>query len=233
MKLGIMQPYFLPYIGYFQLIHAVDTFVIYDNIEYTKRGWINRNRILNNGSDKLFTVPLKKDSDYLDVVDRYLADNSSSELNKILNQIKSNYSKAPYFDECFPIIQEILKKNEPNLFKYILNSIEIICKYFEIKTNLLISSKIETDEKQKAEKRVLSLCKNLNADIYINPIGGVELYTKEIFKENGILLYFIKSNSFTYKQFNNNFIDNLSIIDVMMFNSKDRILDQLTRYELI
>ena len=93
MRIAIMQPYLFPYIGYFQLMNAVDEFVIYDNIEFTKKGWINRNRILVNGRDSFITVPLKKDSDYLDVRDRYLADSWPSERVTILYRIKQSYRR--------------------------------------------------------------------------------------------------------------------------------------------
>ncbi len=97
MKVAIMQPYFLPYIGYFQLINAVDKFVIYDNIEFTKKGWINRNRILVNGKDEFISLPITKASDFLHANQRYLASNFENEKNKILRKIKESYRKAPYF----------------------------------------------------------------------------------------------------------------------------------------
>ena len=124
MRLGIMQPYFLPYIGYFQLMKSVDTFIIYDNIKYTKRGWINKNRILVNGSDKLFSIPVKKDSDYLKIGERELANNSLSERKKILRQITNSYAKAPYFASTYPIIEKCFLCEESNLFHYILYSIK-------------------------------------------------------------------------------------------------------------
>ncbi len=83
MKLAIMQPYFFPYIGYFQLINTVDEFVVYDNIEFTKKGWINRNRILVNGKDEYITLPIKKDSDFLHVKDRFLAETWSKDSAKM------------------------------------------------------------------------------------------------------------------------------------------------------
>src|SRR5688572_4948402 len=106
MKLGIMQPYLFPYIGYFQLMNAVDEFVIYDNIEFTKRGWINRNRILVNGKPVFITLPLRNDSDYLHVKDRFLADNWVLHRKKNLNRIVESYNKAPLFASAFPIIEK-------------------------------------------------------------------------------------------------------------------------------
>ena len=120
MKLGIMQPYFFPYIGYFQLINSVDKFVIYDNIEYTKKGWINRNNILSPNGGKLITLPLKKDSDFLNVNQRFLSDSWVTERKKLLNVLKSNYSKSEYFEEVFCLLESCILFENLNLFDFIL-----------------------------------------------------------------------------------------------------------------
>ena len=233
MKLAIMQPYFMPYIGYFQLINSVDQFIIYDNIQYTKKGWINRNRILVNGKDQLITLPIKKDSDYLDVVKRELSESWGKDKNKMINMIKSSYGKAPHFEETLELISKCLNNPEENLFKFIYDSIILINSYLDIKTPITISSTIDINHTLKSQDKVLSLCKAQNANVYINSIGGVELYDKETFKQNGIKLNFIKSNPIQYKQLNNEFISWLSIIDVMMFNSKEQIQEYLNEYTLI
>lgn len=232
MKVGIMQPYFFPYIGYFQLMNAVDEFVIYDNIEFTKKGWINRNRILVNGKDFFITIPLKKDSDYLDVRDRYLADSWSSERVKMLNRIKESYRKAPQFDSVYPIVEKCIYFDDTNLFNFILNSLNQVKEYLEIRTSFLISSTIPIDHALKADKKVIAICKEINADMYVNPIGGVELYDKDRFMGEGIDLHFLKTDEFSYAQFGNGFIPWLSILDVMMFNSKEAITKILTQYSL-
>src|ERR1035437_7220065 len=223
MKIAIMQPYFFPYIGYFQLMNAVDEFIIYDNIEFTKKGWINRNRILVNGVDSYITLPLKKDSDYLDVKSRYLADNWNIERKKILNRISEAYKKAPPFAKSFQVIEEAVLCNEMNLFKFILNTLKIINKHLEIKTPLIISSSIPIDYLLKAEKKVIELCKARKASTYINTIGGLMLYDKNEFNREGINLQFLKTDTIIYPQFKNDFVSLLSIIDVMMFNSKEQI----------
>ena len=233
MRLAIMQPYFMPYIGYFQLINSVDKFVIYDNIQYTKKGWINRNRILANGKDQLITLPIKKDSDYLNVVERELSESWDKDKSKMLNVIKASYNKAPYFQETFELISKCLNNPEANLFRFIYDSIVLINDHLEIKTPIIISSTIDADHTLKSQDKVLSLCKEQNADIYINSIGGIELYDKETFKQNNIKLNFIKSNPIQYKQFNNEFVSWLSIIDVLMFNSKEQIKEYLNNYTLI
>ena len=233
MKLAIMQPYFMPYIGYFQLINSVDKFIIYDNIQYTKKGWINRNRTLINEKDQLITLPIKKDSDYLNVVERELSESWGKDKSKMLNVIKASYSKAPYFEESYNLISKCLNNPEINLFRFIYDSIILINEYLEIKTQMVISSTIDVDHTLKSQDKVLSLCKSQNADVYINSIGGIELYDKETFKQNEIKLNFIKSNPIQYKQFNNEFVSWLSIIDVLMFNSKEQIKEYLNNYTLI
>ena len=233
MKLAIMQPYFFPYIGYFQLINAVDEFVIYDNIEFSKKGWINRNRILVNGKNSYITLPLTKDSDYLDVRDRYLAEIWSFEKNKTLNRIIESYRKSPNFDFVYPIIENCIMFEEYNLFKFVLNSLNLIKEYLEIRTSFLIASTIPIDHELKAEKKVIDICKARKANMYLNPIGGIHLYRKDNFKDEGIDLHFLKTNDIRYKQFNNDFVPFLSIIDAMMFNSKEKIQKMLNNYELI
>ena len=232
-KIAIMQPYFFPYIGYFQLINSVDEFVIYDNIQYTKKGWINRNRILCNESDKLITLPLKKDSDFKDVFERKLSDTWIDDRNKILNLIKASYRKAPFFSETFEIVQKCLLYDDQNLFNFIFNSIKIINEYLEIKTKMILSSSLNIDHSLKSKHKVIAICKEMNATTYINAIGGVNLYDKDEFLENKIFLNFIKSNSLNYKQFDNEFIPWLSIIDVMMFNFKNRVIELVNSYSII
>ena len=223
MKVAIMQPYFFPYIGYFQLINAVDTFVIYDNIEYTKKGWINRNRILVNGKVDYFSIPLKKDSDYLNIVNRELSNEWQKEKTKILNRIKENYQKTPFFCDVFPLIERCFNCKEINLFEFLLFSIQEIMEYLSIETEIVVSSTIATNHNLKSEDKVIAICKELQAKYYYNPIGGLELYSKKTFENNSINLRFLKTNNYTYMQFGDEFEPFLSIIDVMMFHSKEAL----------
>ncbi|MFZ4641428.1 MAG: WbqC family protein [Nodosilinea sp.] len=232
MRLAIMQPYFLPYIGYFQLLAAVDSFVLYDHIKYTKKGWINRNRILVSGTDKVFSLSLKKDSDFLDIVEREISQDFSPV--KLLSQFKGAYRKAPYFEQVFSLLEKIMLYEERNLFKFIYHSIVRVCEYLGISTEIRVSSHISISSELKSQDRVISLCQVLGAHTYINAIGGMELYNKDTFKAAGIELKFIKSNSFEYLQFDNEFIPWLSIVDVMMFNDLDTIRECIfSNYQLI
>mgnify|MGYP003647850318 FL=1 len=229
-----MQPYFFPYIGYFHLIKSVDEFVIYDNIQYTKKGWINRNRILSNGEDKILTIPIKKDSDYLNIQDRIIADSWSKDKNKLLNTINNSYKKSPQFNNIFPIVHECLSSLEVNLFKFILNSLTILNSYLEIKTKIITSSDISIDHSLKSQDKVMAICKNLKATTYVNAIGGQELYNVEDFSNKDIKLKFVKSNPLVYKQYKNEFIPWLSILDVLFFNDKKDIIKYLNNeYSLI
>ncbi|QPB21238.1 WbqC family protein [Rhizobium sp. 007] len=232
MKLAIMQPYFFPYIGYFQLIHAVDKFVVYDNIKYTKKGWINRNRILRNGVDFTFSLPIKAASDSLDICDRTLS--TEFDRNKLVNQIQGAYRRAPFFSHAFPMIEQAIRFQDSNLYSYIFNSITKICDYLDIKTEFIVSSKMTIDHGLRAETKVLALCEEAGASVYINAIGGVELYSRETFNARDIDLKFIKSKPFEYPQFGAEFMPWLSIIDVIMFNSAESIQTKiLNEYELI
>ena len=233
MRVAILQPYFLPYIGYFQLINLVDKLVIYDNLKYTKKGWINRNRILMNGKEKLFSIPIKKDSNYKNIDERFLSENSYVEKEKIISQIENSYRNAPFFQTMFPKIKAHFMYNERNLFKFILNSLNQMITFLNIETEIIFSSSLKINDELKRENKVISICRELDANNYINPIGGVDLYDKEVFNKNGIKLSFIKSHKILYKQFDKEFIPWLSIIDVMMFNSTKSIQSMLKEYEII
>lgn len=231
MKIGIMQPYFLPYIGYWQLVNSVDTFVIYDNIQYTKKGWINRNRFLQNGSDVYFTIPLKKESDYLDVNQRHISENFDR--TKMLNQIRQAYAKAPYFPEVFQLFEQIVRCEQENLFDFIFHSFLSVYKYLEMETKIIKSSTIDINHELKAEDKVIAICENLHTDTYINAIGGMELYSTQRFRNSNIELKFIKSNNIVYNQFKNEFVPWLSILDVLMFNSRNEVKTMLKEYVLL
>lgn len=218
-----MQPYFMPYIGYFQLIEVVDEFVVYDNIQYSSKGWVNRNRILVNGKDEFITLTLRKDSSLLDVKDRMLADSWPNERIKLLNRIKETYRKAPFFEQVFPLIESCVLFTNTNLFEFIYNSLICILNFLESKTKITISSSISINHELKSEERVKAICKQLGASVYINPIGGVDLYSKKKFSESGIELNFLQATNVVYRQFDNEFVPWLSILDVLMFNNKEAV----------
>jgi hypothetical protein len=216
-----MQPYFFPYVGYFQLIAAADTFIVYDNVKYTKKGWINRNRLLRNGEAIVFSIPLKRDSDFLDVRDRSLA--PDFDRKKLLSAIGGAYRRAPYFDETFRLVSDVIGSGEQNLFRFLHNCLTRTCEHLRIGTKIVVSSDIDVDHALRGQERVLALSEALGATTYLNPIGGVELYSTEAFAARGIELRFLRSTPFEYAQFGGPFVPWLSIIDVMMFNPPDAV----------
>lgn len=225
MKVAIMQPYFLPYIGYWQLINSVDIFVVYDNIKYTKKGWINRNRMLRYDTDTTFTLPLKSASDSLDIRERELA--SDFNCDKILNQLDAAYRKAPGFAACWPLVERIIRYEDSNLFGFLHHSVIQICQHLGITTPIVISSTIPIDHALRGTDKVLAICHALGTDTYINPIGGTALYDREHFAENGIALHFLQSKLIPYDQFGAQFVPWLSIIDLLMFNDLPAITRML------
>ena len=229
MKIGIMQPYLFPYIGYFQLIRATDVFIIYDDVNYIKQGWINRNRILLDNKDYLFTLQLKDASSFKKINEIDVGTNKE----KLLKTIRQAYIKAPYFTDVMPLVESIMSFSKTNLAEFITNSIKNISLFIGINTQFLLSSTIGKNNDLKGPDKVIYICKILRGDTYINPIGGVNLYDKKEFLDNDISLYFLKTNEIKYDQFKNVFIPNLSIIDIIMFNSVHETGELLTKYELI
>lgn len=227
-----MQPYFLPYIGYFQLIAAVDRFVIYDRIKYTKKGWINRNRLLINGSDAMFSLPLRKGSDALDIVERELA--ADFDRGKLLSQFNGAYRRAPHFAETFALLEQIVHHDDDNLFRFILHSVAVLCTHLGLETEVCVSSTLSFDNELKGQDKVLAICAATGAHHYINPIGGTELYAPQDFAARGINLQFLKPRPSEYSQFGQPFVPWLSIIDVLMFNPLEAVRAQLHQhYDLV
>jgi len=226
-----MQPYFLPYIGYWQLFCAVDRFVVYDNIQYTKKGWINRNRFLRNGTDAWFTVPLKAGSAHLSIAERTIADDF--EPGTLLRPLAAAYRKAPHFGDVFPMIESVVAAPSRNLFEYLLHGLLTVAAHLEIRTPVVVSSAVDIDHGLRAEHKVIALCRALGADRYYNPIGGHALYSAAEFADAGIELRFVQTRPIAYAQFGGPFVPALSIVDVMMFNSPEAVGRMLGDYDLV
>ncbi|MFC6098043.1 WbqC family protein [Flavobacterium qiangtangense] len=228
MKVAIMQPYLFPYIGYFQLINAVDVFVVYDDVNYINKGYVNRNSILVNGRKFKFTFSIIGASQ----------NSKISELKfdlfstKFLKTIKMAYSHAPNFNCVLPIIEEVFQFENKNVSKFLTNSLLKICEYLQIQTRILVSSELQLVSDKKASDRIISICKWIGGTTYINAIGGKMLYDATEFERNNLILKFLKSDDIEYKQFANLFVPWLSIIDVMMFNDVLAIKKMLNNYTL-
>ncbi|MBN1060027.1 WbqC family protein [Clostridium botulinum] len=232
MKLGIMQPYFFPYIGYWQLMNAVDKYVIYDDVNFIKGGWINRNRILMNSEAKMINIQMNGATPNKLINEVEVSGNQVNN-KKLLKSIESCYKKAPYYSNIFPIIENIIIQDEKNLSKYLEHSIRKVCEYLSIDTEMIISSSINKNNDLKGQDKVIEICKVLGVDEYYNAVGGQQLYSYEEFSSEGLKLRFLKTGAVEYKQFNNEFVSNLSIIDVLMFNSKEDVQKMLQQYELL
>lgn len=233
MKIAIMQPYFMPYIGYWQLINAVDKFVLLDDVNYIMRGFINRNSIFLDGKPYRFTIPIEKASQNKLIMETRLNFIPDKKLN-FLRTISNAYRKAPYYESVMPIMEEIINNPETDLTAFIRYSIEKIMQYLNIQTEIFLSSKIEKNQNLKGEDRIIEICKKLGADTYINPCGGRKLYHKEAFNKENMRLRFLdtQDDHIIYNQLQQEFIGKLSIIDVLMFNSGEGICNLLQRYEL-
>ena len=235
MKTGIMQPYFFPYIGYFQLINAVDQFVLYDDVAYIKNGWINRNQYLLNGIPKYFTLSLDGASSFTPINLTYIQeDDKQKTKEKVLKTLGMAYSRAPFFKAVYGLIEEIILNPDNNIASYNECSIRQICDYLGIKTKIIVSSKIEKDGSLKGQDRVIEVCKRLDTSTYFNAIGGKSLYASDIFEKNGLALKFLRPHldRITYKQFGAAFVPGLSIVDLIMFNPKDEAGTFLEEYSL-
>lgn len=233
MKIGIMQPYFFPYMGYWQMLKAVDKFVIYDDVNYIKNGWINRNNILSNGSAHLFTLALDKATPFKKINETFIQSNTDAR-NKVLSFIRNAYLKAPYFKTVFPIIEEIVNNPDNNVATYLEHQFRVMFDFLKIDTQIIVSSRdLEKDLTKPAQDKVIDICKMLEGTQYINAIGGQELYSKEDFAKEGLALNFIKMKPIEYQQFKNKFVPNLSIIDALMFNGSEVVNKMLDEYELL
>ncbi len=232
MRIAVMQPYLFPYIGYFQLINAVDRFVLLDDVNYIKKGWINRNRILVNSKEHLFTVPVKGVSQNRLISELFLVEEDKWK-TKLLRTMEESYRKASQFKDVISLFNQIIYSKELSLSKFILYSLEQINNYLGITTEIVASSSIYGNTCLKGEERIIDICKKEKADVYINAIGGLALYSGEKFIRSGIELKFIKPLSIEYPQYDNQFVAWLSIIDVMMFNSMEKLKSLIRRYELL
>lgn len=224
------QPYFLPYIGYWQLIHSADVFKISDDYRYIEKGWVNRNRILINGEPQYYRLEVIHPSSNKNINDLFI---NEIPIEKKRRQLDFTYHRAPCFQPTMEVMERIYSCPERNLADFLTNSIREICCYLGIETKIIRTSDFPHNSDYKREYRIYDLCHRIGADTYYNAIGGRELYSVEEFRNHGIELGFLKSGEIQYKQFKNEFVPNLSILDVMMFNSAEQIHEMLNDYSIV
>jgi hypothetical protein len=231
MVLAIMQPYFFPYIGYFQLMAAADCFVFYDDAQYMKGGWINRNRILRDSTAAWWTFPVIHDDYRLPIRQRSYS-HGSNQIRSLLGKIEGAYSDAPVYRSVFPLITELLNSRNDNVADHNASILKALALHLGIKCNFLSSSSIQNSSGLQGQARVVDICRQLGAEKFINPIGGLDLYENAAFAEAKIELDFLQARTTHYPQFSSPHLPFLSIIDVMMFNSENRIINMLAEYDL-
>lgn len=228
MNLAVMQPYLFPYIGYFQLIYASDLFLLYDDVSYIKQGFINRNSILSPNGVTRFTVPVPGASS-----NKLISELEFSEdVTKVLRTIAQSYSKAPFFNAVFPMIERIMTVEDRSIASICIQSYEAVFNYLGLAKRFMKTSNIAYDRSASARDRLITLCHQFEADCYINAPGGQVLYSKSDFSKNGVELRFIRSLPIGYSQGTEGFVPNLSIIDVLMNCSPEKVVSLLSQYEL-
>ena len=230
-KLAIMQPYFFPYLGYWQLIKAVDKFVIFDDVNYIMRGWVNRNQIRVQGETRYITVPLKDASQNRLISDINLHPDITwrGKLNKT---IELNYKKSPFFSSVFPVLEKIITFPSESLTGYLCHQLQTLAEQLAIGTEF-VHSEAYANKVLSGSERILDICKRENASTYINAPGGKSLYDPTIFASQGIELRFLKMRSIAYPQRGSTFLANLSIMDVLMENGFERTRDYLLEFDLV
>jgi hypothetical protein len=233
MKLAIMQPYFLPYLGYFQLIASVDKFVVYDDVSYIKSGWINRNNIKVQGKASLITVPLQNGRSSVLIRDVLIARKREFWTKKILRTVAESYAKAPYYDQVYPMFEGWMNQQVDGIAELNLIIIRSICEYLGLGVEISPTSTIYGNASLTSVDRVLDICEREGADHYINAIGGRELYSQDVFKKKGITLDFLNPTLSSYIQGQGEFIPGLSILDALMHNPAESVLGLLEGFSLV
>lgn len=235
MKLGIMQPYFLPYLGYISLIKHTDKFILLDHVQFIRHGWIERNRILKPDAGwQYIKVPLQKHSRETKIKD-VVINNELQWKNKTLAQLQHYKKAAPYFNEVIEVLQNIYTNEYKSIGDLNLEALRLTCSYLGISKPIEIFSKmsLDIDTVTVPDEWALNICKAIpGITEYWNPPGGMKFFDKSKFSANKINLKFHKIVLIDYPQIRSTFEPGLSIIDVMMFNSVEQINLMLDSYEL-
>lgn len=232
MKLGMMQPYFYPYLGYWQLMNMVDEYIIYDDVNYIKRGWINRNRIKINGEASYFGISVRKASIFKKINElEVFFDDGAREL--LIRKVENAYGKAPYKKEVLDLLKDTLYYDRMNLAEYLAYTNRQIASYLGIKTKIYSATELGLEHTSRGQERIIDICHERGCDEYVNAIGGKELYDRNIFEKAGIDLYFLRMDpDIVYPQGKGEFIPGLSILDVLMYNDQQEVQGLMKRFTL-
>lgn len=231
MILGIMQPYWFPYVGYFQLVHAVDKFVVYDDVAFINKGWINRNKVLVSNSEKLVTVPLERASQNKRICDiNVLSDDKWQ--RRLISTLRHAYAKAPFYTPVIEVVEQSFAHDNLSISSYALISIVEVFNYLQIKTPEIVHSSIYKNDVLRGQDRIIDICRQEKCATYINLIGGAELYDQNLYTHAGVQLRFLQTEFQEYAQFSEQFIPALSILDILMMNSPEKVNVMLSKYTL-
>jgi hypothetical protein len=231
MIVGIMQPYFFPYIGYFQLIAHSDLFVFHDDVQYIKAGWINRNRIVNDRRACWITLPVLRAAHDRPIKDRYYVSNSAPR-NRLLRRIAASYRTAPFFGDIYPLVEEIMGFADANVATFNIHLIRRVAAHLKIRTPFLLSSKLEKNNSLAGQERVIEICRRLGATQYVNLIGGRKLYHRDRFSREGLELGFLKPAVLGGADHADSALP-LSIIDDLMHKDENVQASALRDYRII
>ncbi len=229
---AVMQPYFLPYLGYFQLMAKADVFVIYDDVSYINRGWINRNRININGAAHMLTIPLHGASQNRLICDIALAHDPSWR-PKMLKSVQHAYARAPQFGRVFPLLEAIINFPAENLAAFLRHGLMLLRDHLRLGTELVDSSSRYGNRTLRSQERIIDICRREGASVYINACGGVDLYEHAAFEAAGLKLAFLNPVLEPYGTAGVPYIPALSILDVLMHNAPDAVLAQLQAGTLV
>jgi hypothetical protein len=217
MRLAIHQPYLFPYLGYFQLIYAVDTFFFFDDVAFRKQGWINRNRLLIKGVPRYFSVPLRGASSSTPINQTSIDRRQFPEWRrKLVRSLVEIYAGSPQRDAVLDLVETALATDAPDIGTLAGQSVRLCCEYLGIKTRLLASSQSFPRSAATGLSRVLEICRGVGATTYVNAPDGRQLYEREAFSQAGIVLRFLKPELEPYPQPGTSFVPGLSILDLLM-----------------
>jgi len=231
MKIAIMQPYFFPYLGYWQLMQAADEFVAFDDVNYIKRGWINRNRILVNGKPSYFTIPVLAISQNRKINDHQIASGSEWRTN-LMKTLQHAYSKAPFYEETLDLVRGILFFPEDNLSKFLVHQLDSVAAYLDIDVKISHASERFHNQEMKGVERIIDMAKHARASMYINPPGARDMYEQDRFASQGLDLRILVPELREYPQRYPGFEPNLSLIDLLMEVGRESVKERLDDYEL-
>lgn len=220
MRIALMQPYFMPYVGYFQLMAAVDLFILYDDVEYSKGGWINRNRILLSGEPRFLTVSLERSSHSSRINERRIS--TVYDCAKSMRLLDAAYARAPYWNSLRDDVQGLMCHRSRSLVQFNARGLDFIARLLGLSTPMCLSSDTLPNVYSSGSQRVLDLCHAVGATEYINAIGGLALYSIESFRQQGVDLKFLRSRLSPYNQGGYaNFVPALSILDALAWIGPD------------